>query len=186
MLGSIKPGGFEGKKLPQMINKKAADVYEDFYDDDDDSANDDGDDDGFYFDFDDKPNKRSNETVPNFVNKNTDSNNNLYKNSEVNNTSSSKLEKINPMWPGTFLSSSIPVLTKKETDLLIDFKQAIINQNVEKVKNMISNKEVDINTLFNNGWSPLMYAVSTGSFDCVKFLVSNGASVNQSSGILNP
>ena len=59
------------------------------------------------------------------------------------------------------------LINKKESDLVIDFKQAIINHNVDKVKRLLDENggEINVNYVFNNSWSPLMYAITSGCFE---------------------
>lgn len=46
------------------------------------------------------------------------------------------------------------------------------------IKDIIENKNFNINTLFANGLSPLMYAINLKSIECVDYLLRNGAQVD--------
>jgi ankyrin repeat protein len=77
---------------------------------------------------------------------------------------------------------SISAKQMHESEDLLDLKHAIIHENILKVERFLLKPDVNINVTFNNGWSPLMYAVSVGSYELAKKFIEAGANVNHSAG----
>ena len=154
---NFKPAGCEEKNFSKTYLNYAAAEYDD--DEDDDFY----DDDGFYFNDGETKNKpKHTEPVFNLIEKKSER---LCQ--DENNTPQIQM-----------------LFNKKESDLVIDFKQAIINHNFEKVKSMLSNgTEISINFVFNNGWSPLMYAVASGCYELIEYFIANDIDVNHTAGI---
>lgn len=72
---------------------------------------------------------------------------------------------------------SIPVMATNLNDLL--FRVYIVTGNVKEVKNMIRNKEVNINTTDMKGLTPLHYALSDPNYEIVELLLNAGANINK-------
>lgn len=72
---------------------------------------------------------------------------------------------------------SIPVMAINLKDLL--FRVYIVTGNVKEVKNMIRNKEVNMNTIDTKGFAPLHYALSEPNYEIVELLLNAGANINQ-------
>lgn len=67
--------------------------------------------------------------------------------------------------------------------ILDDLKNAIVNKNLNLVKNLLEKHSLDVNCTLKSNWIPIMYAVSCGSFELTEYLVNNGADINFSDGI---
>jgi ankyrin repeat protein len=151
MLLNFKPAGCEDNMNKAAMKNHVNNKsieYEDYEDDDDD------DDDEFVFDFNDS--------------KKAPPVNNFFDSQKV-----SKNHEVQEQKP-------LLLINKKESDLVIDFKQAIINHNVDKVKRLLDENggEINVNYVFNNSWSPLMYAITSGCFELIDYFISKGANVN--------
>ena len=161
MLLNFKPAGCEDKMnksrlVNNHINYKIA-VDDDDYDDDD---YDDDNNNEFVFDF--------NDSKPAPVK------NNFFNTQKQINDQIQEENIFSPPKPPLLL------MNKKESDLVIDFKQAIINHNFDKVKRLLdeNTEEINVNFLFNNSWSPLMFAIASGCVELIEYLISEGANVN--------
>lgn len=60
----------------------------------------------------------------------------------------------------------------------MDILLLIYNNDLEGIKTLIRDKNVDLNTKNRYGETPLMYAIQRGSLDIVKLLLDNGVDVN--------
>lgn len=67
--------------------------------------------------------------------------------------------------------------------ILEDLKSSILNQNLDKMINLMKSHTLDINCLLKSNWTPLMYAVNVGALQIVQHLLLNFADVNYSQGI---
>ena len=181
MLPNFKPAGCETNKHGKM----QSDVVKYAVLDDDDDEYDDDDDDEFIFDFE--------------VKKSTS---NIFKSNQISFKEENKTERIltenqnnqkkifdedrlDIIGGQTCVTSQVLLTKSIESDLVIDFKQAIINQNYNKVKKLVkeNSNEIGVNYLFKNSWSPLMFAISSGCCELVEYFISEGADVNHQAGI---
>jgi hypothetical protein len=173
---SFRPAGCEGKTKTMTKHINYATCADDYYDDDED-------DNEFVLDFDDDNNNKKKTSggffkFGNQANNINNNNNNDQKINDKNKISDWHNDNILPQ------VASTPLLANKiESDIMIDFKQAIINNNIDKAKNMLDKIEINVNLIFNNGWSPLMYAVVSGCCELVEYFISKGAQVNYIAGI---
>lgn len=61
--------------------------------------------------------------------------------------------------------------------VLNDLQNAIIRKNLPVVKNLFEEHEIDVNCNLKTNWTPIMYAVSCGSYDITKYLIQRGADI---------
>jgi hypothetical protein len=65
---------------------------------------------------------------------------------------------------------------------LKELKEAICASNLEQVKSLMKKNNMNVNCRLKSNWSPLMYAVTCGSFTMTSYFVENGADINFDDG----
>lgn len=65
---------------------------------------------------------------------------------------------------------------------LDDLKDAILNKNLNLVKEIMEKFEIDVNCPLKSNWIPIMYAVSCGSYELTEYFIDLGADINFDEG----
>lgn len=61
--------------------------------------------------------------------------------------------------------------------LLEDLQHAIIRRNLQQVKDLFEKHNFDVNVSMKPNWTPIMYAVSCGSYEITEYLIDSGADI---------
>jgi ankyrin repeat protein len=167
-MNGFQPAGFEKKSFIETISYKHHD--DDYYDYSDEE------DDDYYIE----------KTNPYRSVVNTADKPEIDQNPSKRPKSSSEplsLDALQGVKPAFLRSPLISAADKEqESQELTDLKHAIIHENIVKVESFLVKPDFNINASFNNGWSPLMYACSVGSYELAKRFIQIGANVNHSAG----
>jgi len=67
--------------------------------------------------------------------------------------------------------------------ILDDLQHAIINSNLQLVKEIFDKNNFDVNCIMKTNWIPIMYSVSVCSYEITEYLINKGANINYDDGI---
>lgn len=77
-----------------------------------------------------------------------------------------------------FIGSSIVFYILNSRRTRGDFYEAIRASDIERVKKVLADEELDVNARDREGWTPLHIAVHDGNRDMIQLLIARGADVN--------
>ncbi len=66
--------------------------------------------------------------------------------------------------------------------VLDDLQHAIINKNLQLVKEIFEKNDFDVNCKLKTNWIPIMYAVSVGNYEITEYLINKGADIYYDDG----
>lgn len=65
---------------------------------------------------------------------------------------------------------------------LDDLKDAILNKNLDIVKEIMDKYGIEVNCTLKSNWTPTMYAVSCGSYELTEYFIERGADIHFDEG----
>lgn len=71
-----------------------------------------------------------------------------------------------------------------EMDLIRDdIRNAVIHKNLTLLKELLQKHTLEVDCVLRTNWTPLMYAVSCGSYEITEYLICEGADVQYTDGM---
>lgn len=65
---------------------------------------------------------------------------------------------------------------------LDELKDAILNKNLDIVKEIMNKYDLEVNCTLKSNWTPIMYAVSCGSYELTEYFIELGADIHFDEG----
>ena len=94
-----------------------------------------------------------------------------------------KIDESNRVKPSAILYKLNTTYYYNEFEFVIDdLKKALLSKNLSLVQSLFKKHNLNANCKLKSNWTPLMYSVSSGSYEITRFLIEKGADVKFDDG----